>query len=59
MTGNVIRFCDFDKRSRQPDAAQPRDPFDADVIAFPIVRFPRADQVQVGPPLCVAANARD
>jgi hypothetical protein len=41
MTENVVRFIDYDKRSKQPDAAQPRDPCEANVIVFPIIRFPR------------------
>jgi hypothetical protein len=47
MTENVVRFCDFDKRSKQPAAAQPRDPCEADIIAFPIIPFPRADRPEV------------
>jgi len=43
MAEKVVRFCDFDKRSKQPDSAQPRDPCEADVIVFPIIRFPRRD----------------
>lgn len=44
MTENIIRFCDFERRSKQPDAAQPRNPCEADVIVFPIVRFPKATE---------------
>ena len=41
MSENVVRFCDFDKRSKQPDAAQPRDPCEADVIVLPVIRIER------------------
>lgn len=33
--GNVVRLCDFERRSRSADACQPRDPADADVIVMP------------------------
>jgi hypothetical protein len=38
MTDNVVRFCDFEKRSKQPDAASPRDPCEADIIILPVIR---------------------
>jgi phosphatidylserine decarboxylase len=38
MSDNVIRFCDYDKRSREPDAVQPRDPCDATIIILPVIR---------------------
>jgi len=62
MSDNVVRFCDFDKRSKQPDAEQPRDPCEADVIACPIVRFPHREppiEVLVGPLVYVPENQRD
>jgi hypothetical protein len=34
----VIRLIDFERRSREPDAAQPRNPADAEVIVLPVVR---------------------
>lgn len=39
----VIRFSDYEKRSRNPDAAGPRDPCEADVIVMPVVRIERDD----------------
>lgn len=30
----VVRFSDYEKRSRHPDSEHPRDPADADVIEF-------------------------
>jgi hypothetical protein len=44
MTENVVRFADYEKRSKQPDAAQPRDPADADVIVLPVIRIERPRQ---------------
>jgi hypothetical protein len=38
MEHNVIRFADYERRSKQPDAAQPRDPCDAKVIVLPVIR---------------------
>lgn len=38
MTDNVIRISDAERKSRNPDAATPRDPCDADVIILPVVR---------------------
>jgi hypothetical protein len=32
MSEKVIRFADYERRSRSPDSAQPRNPVDADVI---------------------------
>jgi hypothetical protein len=26
MTENVVRFADYERKSKQPDSAQPRDP---------------------------------
>ena len=40
-TDNVVRFCDYERRSRNPDAAQPRNPCDADVIVLPVIRIER------------------
>lgn len=37
--GEVVRFCDYDKRSRIPDAVVPRNPVDADVIVLPVIRI--------------------
>lgn len=41
MFDNVIRICDYERRSKNPDAVQPRDPCEADVIALPVVRTER------------------
>ncbi len=38
MTDNVIRFPDPERRSREADAAAPRNPADADVIILPVIR---------------------
>ena len=38
MTEAVIRFADYDRRSRSPDSAQPRNPVEADVIILPVIR---------------------
>ena len=32
MTADIVRFVDYERRSREPDAAQPRNPCDATVI---------------------------
>lgn len=55
MTAKVVRLCDYDKRSKQPDAAQPRDPCEADVIVLPVVRVERF----IDQPNIVAATMRD
>jgi hypothetical protein len=45
MTENVVRFADYEKRSKQPDAAQPRDPADAAIIiVLPAIRIERPHQ---------------
>lgn len=36
--GNVIRICDYERRSREPDAQAERDPANASVIILPVVR---------------------
>lgn len=41
MTEKVVRFSDYERRSREPDAAQPRNPTEADVIILPAVRIER------------------
>lgn len=38
MTDNVVRLVDYERKSRNPDAAQPRNPADADVIKLPRFR---------------------
>ena len=38
---DIIRISDYERRSRHPDAVSPRDPCDADVIIFPVVRTER------------------
>jgi hypothetical protein len=40
MSENVVRICDYERRSREPDAVAPRDPVEADVIALPIYKRP-------------------
>lgn len=38
----VIRICDYEKRSREPDALGPRDPTEtAVVIILPVIRIER------------------
>jgi hypothetical protein len=32
VSENVIRICDYDRRSREPDAVSPRNPVEAYVI---------------------------
>lgn len=34
----IIRIADYERRSKNPDSAQPRDPVDADVIILPVIR---------------------
>lgn len=38
---NILRFSDYERRSRNPDAVSPRDLADADVIVLPAVRTER------------------
>jgi hypothetical protein len=39
VSENVIRFADYERRSREPDAVSPRDPADsAIVIILPVIR---------------------
>ncbi len=38
MSKNVIRIADYERKSRNADAVQPRDPADADVIILPVIR---------------------
>lgn len=38
MTDNVIRFADYERKSRDADAVSPRDPCDAAVIVLPVIR---------------------
>ena len=43
MPGQVLRFADYDKHSREPDSEGPRDPCEsAVVIILPVVRVERA-----------------
>jgi len=35
---DIIRIQDYERKSKSPDAAQPRDPADADVIVLPLIR---------------------
>lgn len=42
MEDNVVRFADYKRRSKNPDAMQPRDPVEADVIVLPVIRVERA-----------------
>jgi hypothetical protein len=37
VSGNVIRFSDYEKKSREPDSEGPRNPADADVIVLPVI----------------------
>ena len=53
MTGNVIRIADYERRSRNPDAATPRYPADADVIILPMIRT-FAPPARVLPPILVS-----
>jgi len=57
MNENVIRICDYERRSREPDAAQPRNTCEADVIAFPVQRSRDVDffDYQVAMMLSIAA----
>jgi hypothetical protein len=41
MSKNVIRLIDYERRSHEPDAEQPRSPADATIIILPIVRTER------------------
>lgn len=51
MAEKVVRFCDFEKRSREPDAAQPRDPCDsAVIIILPVIRVENYDSRRLLPP---------
>ena len=34
MSENVLRFCDYEKRSRRSDAGSPRDPADCDCVVI-------------------------
>jgi hypothetical protein len=44
MAAEVIRFADYEQRSREPDAAHPRNPADAAVIiVLPVIRIERYD----------------
>lgn len=37
---NVVRICDYERKSREPDALGPRDPTEsATIILLPIVRI--------------------
>lgn len=38
----ILRFSDYERRSRNPDAVPLRDPADADVIMLPVVRIERS-----------------
>jgi hypothetical protein len=39
MSENVVRFADYERRSLNPDACEPRNPSDAAVIIIlPIIR---------------------
>jgi hypothetical protein len=39
----VLRFSDYDRKSREPDSLGPRDPCDsAVIIILPVVRIERA-----------------
>jgi hypothetical protein len=41
VTEKVIRFADWERKSRNPDAMQPRDPCEATVIILPVIRIER------------------
>lgn len=41
MTDKVIRFSDYERKSKNPDASQPRDLVEADVITLPVIRIER------------------
>jgi hypothetical protein len=38
MSAQVIRIADYERRSKNPDAAQPRNPVDADVFEIAAAR---------------------
>lgn len=42
---NVVRIADMERRSRNLDAMQPRDPCDCDVIVLPVIRVERNTEV--------------
>lgn len=45
MAGEVVRLCDYEKRSREPDAEALRDPADtAVIIVMPIIRVERFEK---------------
>lgn len=43
MRDNVVRFADYERRSREPDAFPERDPSSATIIILPLVKVERYD----------------
>jgi hypothetical protein len=41
MSENVVRFSDYERKSRDADAVSPRDPSDAVIIILPTVPIER------------------
>lgn len=35
---DVVRICDFERKSRNPYSVSPRDPCEADIIIMPMIR---------------------
>lgn len=53
MNENVIRIADYERKSRNPDGAAPRDPCDADTIILPVIRRLSAPAPAEGPCITV------
>lgn len=51
MPGKVIRLCDYERRSRNPDAVSPRDPADAAQIIILPVFVPHDQKMSKLPPI--------
>ena len=52
QTAEVIRFSDYEKKSRNPDAAGPRgDPEPAIIIVLPMIRVEREPEPTPNPTL--------
>lgn len=45
MPDNVIRICDHERKSREPDAVAPRDPCDATIIILPTEQWRRSGEL--------------
>lgn len=43
----VLRFCDYDRSSREADACGPRDPSEAcAIVVLPVIRIERPDNLK-------------